>query len=56
MVLGFIHKTEIVSAFLQLHPTKLKAATLEKLNSDEYIDQQITDILGDDVADKENKE
>lgn len=27
----FHSQTEIVSAFLQLHPTKLKAATLEKL-------------------------
>lgn len=39
----------------EIPPIDIKA-TLEKLNSDEYIDQQIKDVLGDDVADKENKE
>lgn len=39
----------------EIPPIDIKA-TLEKLNSDEYIDQQIKEVLGDDVVDKENKE
>lgn len=31
-------------------------ALIKELSSDEFIEKKIKDILGDDVADKENKE
>ena len=39
----------------EIPPIDIKA-TLEKVNSDEYIDQQIKDVLGNDASDKDNKE